>query len=136
VLCKVLTLLSKDISKSGITQTSCYLYLISIYFDIWLGLNKIPCLLYEQLSLSHYLLYYLVKYEHVFTEKLIVLIDKLVQIVISYHWFYFQLNSKLLSIKLRDRLSWVRSLVGLQQTLYNLSLISRLSIWYLGVIVW
>jgi hypothetical protein len=54
--------------------------------------------------------------------KLIVLIGKLVQIVISYHWFFFQLNSKLLSIKLRDRYSWVRSLVGSQQTLYNLSL--------------
>jgi hypothetical protein len=56
------------------------------------------------------------------TKKLIVLIDKLVQIVISYHWVFFQLNSKLLSIKLRDRYSWVRSLVGSQQTLYNLSL--------------
>ena len=30
-------------------QESCSLYLISIYFDYLLGLNKIPCLLYEQI---------------------------------------------------------------------------------------
>ena len=35
--------------NTGFTQTSYSLYLISIYFDYLLGLNKIPCLLYEQL---------------------------------------------------------------------------------------
>ena len=30
----------------------------------------------------------------VFTKKLIVLIDKLVQIVISYHWVYFSIEFK------------------------------------------
>jgi hypothetical protein len=35
--------------NTGFTQTSCSLYFISIYFDYLLGLNKIPCLLYEQL---------------------------------------------------------------------------------------
>jgi hypothetical protein len=33
-----------------------------------------------------------------------------------------QLNSKLLSIKLRDRYSWIRSLVGSQQTSYKVGM--------------
>jgi len=82
--------------NTGFTHTFRFLYLISIYFDYLIGLNRIPCLLYEQLfiyttisfkrnillgsilSLSYYLLCKFVKYEHVFTKKLIVLIGKLV----------------------------------------------------------
>ena len=79
-----------------------------------------------------------------FTKKLIVLIGKLVQIAISYHWgCFFQLNSKLLSIKLWDRYSWVRSLVWSQQALYNLQGGSRggglkklEKIWFFGVKSW
>ena len=58
--------------NTGFKQTSCSLYLISIYFDYLLGLNKIPCLLYEQLFI-----YKTICFKYV------------VQIVISYHCFFF-----------------------------------------------
>jgi len=121
--------------NTGFTQTFCSLYLISIYFDYLLGLNKIPCLLYEQLFI------YTTICITWFYFKLVLLFVMLICQVRTYvyqednciDWYistncniiplvFFQLNSKLLSIKLRDRYSWVRSLVGLQQILYNLSL--------------
>ena len=39
----------KDKTHNYINTQNQSLYLISIYFDYLLGLNKIPCLLYEQL---------------------------------------------------------------------------------------
>ena len=166
MLCKVVTFLSK---------TSAYLACIRDMYNerrtqdlhrhsilcIWsrstllVGVNQIPCLLFEQLfiytniwfkrnillssilSLSYYLLCYFVKYAHVFTKKFIVLIDKLVQIVISYHWGFFfnwiqsycQLND---GIDIRESDLWSDHGKNYTICLY----ISGLNIWYLGMIVW